>query len=167
MTNVQLYEFQRLNRRYDCLKILYIFIDKIQMISIGLAIFSIIYMPLLDNKKVWIIVSWISLIVAFSFPYIMRYISRLSSKCEREIKKAKIMDSMTTEWKQVKFSRTNFMDSCIRRNNVSTVYIRKRNNQYVDVRCYLKHHEKRKDNIQYPILLDNAMDVFDLSDFLG
>ncbi len=166
MTNVQFYEFQRLKRRFDCFEDLLVFIEVIQMISIAVALLSMSNTLFNSNKTTWIIVSWISIIVAFSCTHIMGYISRILSNCEREIKKAKITGSMTTEWKQVEFSKTNFMDFWIRKDNVSTVFIRKNNAQCVDVKCYLKRHKKGKKYIQYTIYLDTAMDVFDLSDFL-
>lgn len=152
MSDIKLYEFKLLHWRCTLWKVLNVF-PFILLMAV-----SVYLMIIFDDFR--IIVAMIIFIFAGAINIIA---SEKSSHYKKEIKKAKIMSSMTDEWTEVKFSLTNSLDAFIRRDNVSEIFVRKQDAQYVEI---LYKPKTGKKPIKHSVSIYTAMDTLDLSIFL-
>lgn len=155
MSDIKLYEFKLLHLRCTLWKVLHVFFVILLLVILARIIFAL---SSTSNYR-----SIAELIFFFFLYALCDAASTKSSYYKKEIKKVKIMDSMTEEWTQVSFSLTNTLDSFIRRDNISEIFVRKSDGQYVDV-MYITKADKK--NISHSVSIYTAMDTLNLSVFL-
>lgn len=155
MSDIKLYEFKLLHLRCTLWKVLHVFFVILLLVILARIIFAL---SSTSNYRS------IAELIFFFFLYAScDAASTKSSYYKKEIKKVKIMDSMTDEWTEVKFSLTNSLDAFIRRDNVSEIFVRKQDAQYVEI---LYKPKTGKKPIKHSVSIYTAMDTLDLSIFL-
>ena len=162
MTDTQLYEFKILKRRFNRLTTLshcLLVVLFICLVFIPITILNTLFY----TSVPWAIGSWIVLSVIVVNIFLNNLISKELSNCKYKIKRQKIMDSIPTEWTEIRFVKSNFFDNRLQNRYVRKVLIKKRNDRRINLKCF--YIDDTSDLFKdFPF--ETLMETFDLSTFL-